>query len=475
MIGIYILLAILISGALVLNRKTSVNYALLIIFLILQCGLAVFECFHKNEIQLTYFKPDALGLLLLVVCCIISIPTIIHSYIYISTHTVTPRIRGIFFAAMVLLLTAVGVAYLSNHIAVTWILVEITTLSASALIYHQRTKDSLEATWKYVFICAISVTFIFIGVLFMSMALRQAGSSDLTFDTLYSKSAKLNLFWLKLAFLFIFSGFTAKLGLVPMYTAGIDAKDNAPGPAGALFASVLVNIGFIGIYRVYVIIAQTSLHSWANTVIWIAAVLSIFIATTYMMRARSMKRLFAYSGIEHMGLVMLGLAAGGVGYYAAILHIVLHSFVKPSLFFQINQVHRIFHSKYIHDIGNYFKYNAAGAMVLLLGFFCATGMPPSGLFISEFLIFKAMFEAHHIIILILVLILLTVIIWAFGKAIFKIVFIPLENFDESKVEKIGKLESLSQFILLGLSIYIGINPPMFLVNLIQEAISVLPK
>ncbi len=475
MIGIYLIAAFVISGLLFLNRNTLLNNLLLIAFVILQAGFTVYEYLHKGITELGFFRPDALGILLLGTLCIVCIPAILHSYLYIRNHKeTTPRVRAIFFSALVMLITAVGAAYLANHIAVAWIFVEITTLSASALIYHHRNERSLEGTWKYVFICAISVTFIFIGILFLSMALRQVGSTDLSFDNLMSKASQLNMFWLRLAFLFIFTGFTAKLGLVPMYTAGIDAKDKAPAPAGALFATVLMNLGFVGIFRIYVVIAQTPLHDWANSVIMIAAFLSVFIATVYMVKVKNMKRIFAYSGIEHMGLVMLGVAAGGIGYYAAILHIILHAFVKSSLFFQFSQVYRTYQSKSIYDMGNYFKYNLTGAMILLLGFICVTAMPPSGLFISEFMIFRSLFQGHHLIVLVLVLILLTMIIWAFGKNIFKLLFAPPIGFNDSNVAIIRPVESLSQFALLALSVYLGLNPPLQFVNLIQEAIQKLP-
>ena len=450
------------------------NNILLIGFLLLQCIFTIYEYSHLNVIELQYFKPDALGILLLITLTIVAIPAIYHSHLYITFHNETPRSRGIFFSAMVLLITAIGAAYLSNHIAVTWIFVEITTLSASALIYHHRNERSLEGTWKYVFICAISITLIFIGILFLSMAMRQVGSTDLTFGNLLNKAHVLNVFWLRLSFLFIFTGFTAKLGLVPMYTAGIDAKDKAPAPAGALFATVLMNMGFVGIFRIYVVISHTSIFAWTNNVIMIAAFLTIFVATVYMVKVKNIKRMLAYSGIEHMGLVMLGLAAGGIGYYAAILHIILHAFVKSSLFFQFSQIYRVYQSKSIYDEGNYFKYNLTGAMVMLIGFICATAMPPSGMFVSEFMIFSALFKAHQIAILILVMVLLTMIIWAFGKNIFKLLFTPVEDFDDTNIVKINPLHSLSQFGLIGLSIYLGLNPPVQFVNLIQEAIKNLP-
>jgi hydrogenase-4 component F len=283
----------------------------------------------------------------------------------------------------------------------------------------------------------------------------------------------LNPFWLKLSFLFIFTGFTAKMGLVPMYTAGIDAKDKAPAPAGALFSSVLMNMGFIGIYRVYAVISHTQIQHWASVVIIISAVLSIFVATVYMTHIKNMKRMFAYSSIEHMGLIMLGLAVGGIGVYAAILHVMLHSFVKPTLFFQFNQIYRVYQSKSIYDVGNYFKYNKTGAMVVLLAFISATAMPPSGLFISEFLIFQSLFETHHFLILVFVLILLTMIIYGFGSNIFKLLFTPPIIIDESRIPRISPWDSLSQFILLALAAYLAYNPPAVFVQLIQDAVKLI--
>src|SRR6266496_3162276 len=474
MIGIYLAIAFTIGGFIFFNRNEKTNYLLVFAFLLLQCGYTAYEYIHINIPELHYFTPDSLAVLLLIVLSIISIPAMYHSYRYIISKQDNPKHRAIYFSAMIVLLTAISAAYLSNHIAVTWIFVELTTLSASALIYHRRNNRTLEGTWKYVFVCAISITLVFVGILFLSFALQQAGADDLSFDILLKKAPGLNLFWLRLAFIFIFTGFTAKLGLVPMYTAGIDAKDKAPSPAGALFSSVLMNMGFVAIFRFYIIISHTSLHSWANHVIIIAAILSIFVATVYMTKVKNIKRMLAYSSIEHMGLVMLGVASGGVGYYAAILHIIFHAFAKSSIFFQMGQIYRIYKSKSIYDAGNYFKYNLTGAMVMLLAFFIVTAMPPSGLFISEFMIFRSLFEANYLPLLIIVMLLLTMIIWAFGKNMFKLIFSQPVGFNETNLEKIKPIESLSQFIFLGLVVYLGINPPAQFVTLIQESIKNLP-
>lgn len=475
MTAIYLITGFLIAGLIFLNRKAVVNNTLIVLFGLLQTGFTIYACTRYKLTDLEYFTFDSLGVLLLITLTIVSLPALFHSYLYILRHDETAQSRAIYFSSIVVLITSISAAYLANHIAVIWIFTELTTLSASMLIYHHRNKLALEGTWKYVFICAISITFVFIGILFLSLSLRNAGSSDLSFANLMLYKDQLNQFWLRLSFLFIFTGFTAKLGLVPMYTAGIDAKDKAPAPAGALLASVLMNVGFTGIFRTYCVIAQTSLFHWANLIIFVAAGLSIFVATVYMTKVLNIKRMFAYSGIEHMGIVMLGIAAGGVGYYAAILHIILHAFIKSGLFFQFNQLYRTFQSKSIQYVGNYFKYNPTGAIVLLLGFICATAMPPSGLFVSEFLIFRALFESKNIILLVVVLILLTIVIFAFGRNILKILFLPVDGIDESKIPKISPWESLTQFALLFTSIWLGLNPPAVFVNMIQDAVKILPK
>jgi hydrogenase-4 component F len=473
MTGIYLIGAFLISLALFLNRNKTMNYLLAALFILLQLVFTVYEYQHLNQEELGYFMPDSMAILLLMALTVICIPTFYHSYIYFRNNRDIPHERSIYHAATVVLVASLSAAYLSSQIGITWIFIEITTLSASALIYHRRIMRALEGTWKYIFVCSISLTFVFIGILFLTLALKEEGLKNLSYHALIEKAPGLNVFWLKLAFLFIFTGYTAKAGLVPMYTAGIDAKDKAPSPAGALIGSVLMNVGFLGIFRFYEIIAHTSILDWANKIILLSGLLSVFVATVYILRVRNFKRILAYSGVYHMGLVVIGLASGGIGCYAAVLHLLLHTLAKPTFFFQTGQLFRIYKSKSVYAMGNYFKYNLSGALVLLFGFFIITAMPPSGMFVSEFLIFRSMFEAGNIFTLVTVLLLLTIIIWSFGSVIFKILFIPPVDFKEDQVVRIPVVESLPHFVLLGMVIWLGIFPPEGFVQLIKTAVTVL--
>lgn len=183
MTGIYLISVFVIAGLIFANRDSVMNNILIVIFGLLQTSFTIYACYHYKSSVLEYFTFDSLGLLLLMTLSIITVPALLHSYLYIKRHDETPQSRAIYFAALIALIASITAAYLANHIAVIWIFTEMTTLSASMLIYHHRNKLALEGTWKYVFICAISITFVFIGILFLSLSLQHAGSNDLSFQT----------------------------------------------------------------------------------------------------------------------------------------------------------------------------------------------------------------------------------------------------------------------------------------------------
>lgn len=474
-IGLYLILTALIASALLSNRNKKVNYILVTLFVVVQWIFTVFQFYYVNQSQLEYFTADAIGLLLLTVLSLLNTTSAYYSFIYLEKRGDTAKQRSSYFVAYVVLIASITCAYLADHVAIAWIFVELTTLSSSVLIYHRRTERTLEATWKYIFICSISVALIFMGILLLGLAVQQAKTGDLYYSNMMKNAVKLDEFWLKSAFLFIFTGYTVKAGLVPMYTAGIDAKDKAPSPAAAIFSSALMNVGFIGIFRMYAVVSKTNIVGWANTVMIISAISSIFIAAAYMIRVKSYKRMFAYSSIEHMGIVMLGLSMTGIGYFGAVLHVILHSFTKAALFYQFGSVFRILKSKFIKETGGYFEKNISGALVLLLGFFMITAVPPSGMFVSEFMIFSSLFAKGYLWIIVVFGILLTVILWSFGENIFKLLFQKTSGEKEIKepVEKISPMEAAPQFILLFLVVYLGFFPPDAMVNLINEAIKLI--
>jgi len=468
---IYLTASVIFILGIIIFRKKVTDYAFTILFLSAQWGFAIYEYYNQNIVQLDYFTPDAIGLIFLFVLNIVGTTSIFYSFIYFQHNNDAQRARSIYFAALLTLITSLSAAYLANHIAILWIFVELTTLSSSILIYHNRTEKSLEATWKYLFISSLSVALIFIGIQFLGLAVQQAKLSGMFFPDLYKNAARLDEFWLKAAFLLVFTGFTVKAGLAPMYTVGIDAKDKAPTPAAAIFSSAIMNVGFLGIFRMFEIMSKTTVYHWASIVVIISAAISVLISASYMVRVKRFKRMLAYSSIEHMGIIMLGMAMGGIGYYGAILQTILHSLAKSSLFYQCGSIFRVMNSKFIKDSGNYFELNTFGSVIVILGFFIITAMPPSGLFVSEFMIFRSMFEANYLWLMIIMLVLLSFIIWSMGENLFKLLFGKSENLQiNADSKRISFFETLPQLLLLAGSVYLGFYPPPFLHNLIKQAL-----
>jgi hydrogenase-4 component F len=475
MFGIYLIIVFLVSAAMFLNRNRLIRILLLVLFLSSQTILSFYGYFHLHqEVAGRYFYFDPLGMIFLFILTILSFTTIFHSYLYLQHRHDSDREQRLYFTALILLIGAMTSVYLSATVGMLWVLIEITTLSVAALIYHERSHLSLEATWKYVFICTIGVTFAFIGIVFLSKALQESGSVNLAFSNIPANLQHVNTFWLKLAFIFMVVGFSTKMGLFPMHTITVDAHTVAPPPISAFISTTLMNAGFVAIFRTYTLMAHTEILPWMNQILLWSGALSIFVSAVYILKANHLKRMFAYSSLEHMGITAVGLASGGLGYFAAILHITLHSFVKASVFYQIDQVHRTFNTYLVSKTGGYFNRNFAGALVMLLVFISITAIPPSGMFVSEFLIFRSLFEAREMIAFILILLLLTLIIYALGKNILSMVFLrPEEKVIQNEVV-ISPWESATQFVLLFLAIYLGFNPPAGFVSLIRESISLLP-
>jgi len=473
MFGYYLIIAFLIGVVSMLNRNRMVRIVLLALFLAIQTAMTIYAYFHLNEENSGYFKFDALGVIFMCVLTILSYTTIYHSFIYLHHRKDSSRSQSFYFAALIILILVMTCAYLASHIGVMWVFIELTTLSVAVLIYHERTPLSLEATWKYVFICSIGITITFIGIILLSIAIEETEITNFSFKAIPDQLLHVNASWLKMIFLFMIVGFCTKMGLFPMHTAAIDAHTVAPPPISAFISTTLMNVGFVAIFRTYSMFAHTSILPWMNMILLLCGLISIIVSAAYLLKVNHLKRMSAYSSIEHMGLAAIGLASGGIGYFAAIFHMVLHSFVKASVFYQIDQFHRNFRTYMINETGNYFNRNLPGAMVFLLILIAITAMPPSGLFVTEFWIFKALFTSSHIFIFIFALFFLTIAIYSLAKNFLYILFNQTKDLLPTE-EKPDPSETYSQYFLLALVFYLGINPPAAMINLLQEAVINLP-
>ncbi|MFQ5686487.1 MAG: proton-conducting transporter membrane subunit [Candidatus Scalindua sp.] len=473
MLVLYFISAFAISGAVFCLRNRVIQQLLILLFLTGQTLLTVYAFCHLNEKDSVYFAFDSIGIILSGILALLGYATFYHSYLYLERHSDTKRYKSVYYAALIMLSTAMNGAYFSEHLGTFWASVEATTLCVSVLVYHERTAFALEATWKYVFICSIGLSLALVGILSVSVAASNEGLTNLFLSSIVAHAQGMNTKWIEIAFILVLTGFSAKMGLFPLYAVCVDAHTTAPPPISAFISTTLMNVGFLGIYRMYCIIAQTDSLPWAKNVLWIAGIISISVSAVQLLRVKHFKRMFAFSSMEHMGIVALALSAGGIGYYAAILHITLHSFAKAGLFYQIGQVYSVYNSYLIKKCGNYIKLNPLGAIVVILAFICITAIPPSGLFVSEFMAFKSLFAGNHYYIAIAALFLLTVIIFVIGKNLLRLLYYNGKELITPQSVKVNTLETVSQFVLFGLIIYLGVNPPEFFSDLIKGATAVL--
>lgn len=468
----FFIISALMCVSVILLRNKLVTRIITVVYAIFHVFITTYCWINLNSTELVYFTYDNAGVLMLTVLALLIIPTVYHGFIYTSKDDT--RTFNIYHAALIALVTCMTGAYLANGMTVLWIFVEATTLAVAALVYHDRTELALEATWKYVFICSVGIAIAYIGILLLGFIFGREDASILSF-TEFSKIVSLaNPLYLKIAFVFVVVGFSTKMGLFPMHTVTTDAHSVAPPPISALISTTLMNVGFLAIFRIYQLFSATLILPFMNNVLVLSGILSILVSAGYMLKAKHMKRMLAYSSLENMGLVAIALGIGGPGYYAAFLLIILHSLTKAGLFFHMGQFSRVLHTFKLDDCGRYMKLHPAGGLILLIGLFGILAIPPSGLFISELLIFKSLIFNNQWFVLIIVSILLCCIIYALSTRVMHIVFSDPRLVELKEPGIIKPAETISQFVLLGLVIIMCFYQPVFLTEMINQSIASLP-
>jgi hydrogenase-4 component F len=470
MVTTYFIAAGLVIILILAFQKPVISHGLVFIFMGFLTALCISQYGSFQQPDNAFLKADALGIIFLFVTLIISFFSAGHYIIYARKRTQASSVIAIHNASFVVFVTAITGVFLSTHIGMLWAFLEASTLSGAALIYHDRDKLSLEATWKYLFVSSIGVTLGFAGIMFLSIA---AHNTPNNIQDLVNVAPSMNIGWIKTSFIFVLTGFSVKMGVVPLFTIDIDAKDSSPSPIGAMFSGPLMSVGFVAIFRFYQIYAHTSILAWMNNVLLITGVASLFLAAVFILKTNNFKRILAYSSMEHAGLILIAFSTGVNGYLVAILHCTLHAFAKAGLFFQIGQVHRTFQSKIEEECGNYFKISPVGSIVLLAGLLAIVAMPPSGLFMTEFLLFKSLMISGEWWIVFVVMFLLCFFVYAIVKKFFTMIFIY--NPKAQVVEHVHSIESIPPLLMVSVVLVFGVVNPDFLIHLINEAIQVLPK
>ncbi|MHC1706711.1 MAG: proton-conducting transporter membrane subunit [Bacteroidales bacterium] len=466
----YILTVLLIAGILLLRNRNIVSL-FTVLFLIVQISLNIFAALEINTLQLEYFTFDSLGLIFLSILTVLSVTTVFHGFKNLKTDST--RRYQYYHASLTGLIASLSGALLASNVTLVWVFVEATTLTASVLIYHEKNKLTLEAAWKYVFVCSVGIALAYMGILFLGLALSGNAGFDMSFKGISGIISSSDPIYLKVAFLFILVGYGTKMELFPMHTAGVDANSVAHPQIGAFISTAMVNLGFVAFFRIYKILYQTNIQSWMSNVLLLTGILSILVAAGYMLKARHTKRMLAYSTLEIMGIVAIALGIGGIGFYAAILILIVHSLVKSALFYQLSQMFRIYHTYMIKEVGHYFRLNPAGSLVLIVGMVSILAIPPSGLFWPEFLVFSALASGGYWLVLLLIFFLLCFVVYAMSTRMMHILFsAPVNDPPEIKKVKADSSEISIQMLLLIAAMALCFYQPGFLKVLIQNSIHI---
>jgi hydrogenase-4 component F len=340
----------------------------------------------------TWLGLDAPGLLALTVMSALFLVCSIYAQGYLARRS--DRDDRAFVGGLLLLLSAVTTVALSQHLGLLWVAIEITTLSTAPLIYFNRNERSLEAAWKYLVVCSVGIAMALIGTFLLALASAgPGGPRSLVVEELVAGGASLSLPWLRAAFVFLLAGYGTKMGLAPFHAWKPDAYGEAPGLLGALLSGGVTAIAFVALVRVLRVCEAGGAGSFARQGFVAIGVLSLVLAAAFVVGQRDFKRMLAYSSVEHMGILVLGIGVGGAAATGAFFHLVTNGLTKGVLFLAAGNIHRAFGSKRTEVVRGAARVLPFSGPVFLAAFLAITGSPPFAPFFSEFAILSGAVRA----------------------------------------------------------------------------------
>lgn len=402
-----------------------------------------------------WLRFDALGRLVLIIISTLFCICALYCVGYLRVRAERPN--RIFCTALLFFLGMTSLVALAQQLTILWVAMEATTLATAVLLYFNQNRRSLEATWKYLMIGSVGIALALLGTLFLAYGARLGiGEPTLLFSELVRRGTQLPAPWVRTAFVFLLVGYGTKMGLAPLHTWKPDAYGEAPGVVGALLAGGMTTCAFLALLRVYRITDAAGQGVFARQLLVVFGLLSMATAAAFMVGQRDFKRLLAYSSVEHMGILVLGIGLGGAGIFAALLHTVNNALTKGVLFLAAGNIHRAFKSKRLEDVTGALRRLPISAGLFLAGFFAITGSPPFGPFVSELSILTAAVDERRYVVAALYLSLLAVIFIGMGSTVLAVVQgTPPEDpegrsFRESPFKTLPIVASLALVVMMGI-------------------------
>jgi hydrogenase-4 component F len=449
-------------------KSKAVNIIATLLYALLFISISIMLYLHPASFS-EYFRVDDLNIFFLLVLAVLFAGTAVYNINFLIHDEENSRSQSLYTIYMLLFTGSMAGVILSTHLALLWVFVEGTTLSSAFLIYYHRTETTMEATWKYLFICSIGIAVAFVGITLLSMGL--GGINSFFFDDLAKNAKSINPFWLKLSFPFILVGFGTKMGFAPVHAWLPDAHSESPSPVSALLSGTLLNAALLGIIRMNKIMELADMGYYVQILLLLTGFLSLLVSSVYIRIVKNYKRLLAYSSIENMGIILIGLGAGGAGLFAAMLHLVSHSLAKGSLFLTSGNILHRYKTKEIGSVRGLLKGDKATGWIWIFSLIAIIGLPPFPIFISEFYIIKAFFQNGQYPLAILFFLMLTVIMAAMLKNMLRMSFGDDNAAEGAKAS--GIIACAPQIVFIILLLIGGIALPDIVYSIIQKAANIL--
>lgn len=412
---------------------------------------------------------DPLGKLVLM--CVSGLFLICSFYAVGYLHHRLDRSNKIFCACMMTLLGVMSLITWSHHLGLMWVAVEALALTTAPLIYFNRTTRSIEATWKYLLVGSIGIALALLGSFFLAYSSYLAGmDSSLTLEFMLGNASRLSKPWLHTAFVLLLVGYGTKMGLAPMHTWKPDAYGEAPGVVGALLAGGVTNCAFLAVLRIYQVCLAAGEGDYSGRILIFIGLLSMAVAGAFMVGQKDFKRMLAYSSIEHMGILALGLGIGGPGILGALLHMVNNTVAKGIMFLSAGNIQRAYNSKLSDVVQGAWRRLPLSGGLFLAGFLAITGSPPFGPFISEFAILNAALQSERYATAGLFLVFLLIVFIGMGTIVLKVVQGGPSEAAGATTYRDGWLTGLPPVILMALILMLGLYIPGPLMALLNDAV-----
>jgi hydrogenase-4 component F len=339
------------------------------------------------------FLVDSLNVFLVALTAFVGFTTSLFSRPYMRVERdhgrMTPNRLRLYHSMYQLFNFTMLLALLTNNLGILWVAMEAATLTTVLLVSVYRTPASLEAAWKYFILCGVGIAQALFGTILLYLAADHAldGHAGLLWTTLESVKGQLQPTVVALAFVFLLVGYGTKVGLVPVHNWLPDAHAEGPTPISAVLSGLLLNVALYAVVRCKILTDGALQSPFAGRLMIGFGLLSVVVAAFFLSRQRDIKRMFAYSSIEHMGLVTFAFGLGGpVATYAGLLHMTVHSLIKSSIFFTVGHATQTAGTQAMDQIRGLIRVNPTVGWGLMLGALAILGMPPFGVFASEFLI-----------------------------------------------------------------------------------------